>query len=62
MNGHDSQFAQAIKDTLRWAYNSFGTPDVLNHMCIVCTYCYDGATRQNCQRRETDYRLCVQQV
>jgi hypothetical protein len=61
LNGHDFRFSQGVKDTLRWADNSFGTPDVLNHMCIVYTHCCDGATRPNCQRRETDYRQCVQQ-
>jgi hypothetical protein len=61
LNGQNDRFSQGIKDTLRWAYNTFGTPDVLNHICIVFTCCYDGIARPNRQRKETEYRQCVQQ-
>lgn len=60
LNGQSDRFSQGIKDTLRWAYNTFGTPDVLGHICIVFTFCYDGIARPNRPQKEGEYRQCVQ--
>jgi hypothetical protein len=61
LNGQHDRFSQGIKDTLRWMYNTFGTPDVLNHICIVFTRCYDAVANPNRRRKETEYRRCVQE-
>jgi hypothetical protein len=60
LNGQNDRFSQGIKDTLRWAYNTFGTPEVLKHICIVFTCCYDGVKRPNRERKRTEYRDCVE--
>jgi hypothetical protein len=51
LNGQNDRFSQGIKDTLRWAYNTFGTKDVLSHICIIFTRCYDGIPYPNRQRK-----------
>jgi hypothetical protein len=60
LNGQNDRFSQGIKDTLRWAYNTFGTPEVLGHICIVFTCCYEGVGRPNRERKRTQYRNCVE--
>jgi hypothetical protein len=59
LNGQNDRFSQGIKDTLRWAYNTFGTQDVLTHICIVFTRCYDAVPYPNRERKQTEYRACV---
>jgi hypothetical protein len=60
LNGQCDRFSQGIKDTLRWTYNTFGTPDVLSHICIIFTCCYDIIKRPNRERKTTEYRKHVQ--
>jgi hypothetical protein len=61
LNGQYDRFSQGVKDTLRWAYNTFASLDVLSHICIVFTCCYDAVARPNRQQKQTEYRACVQQ-
>jgi hypothetical protein len=60
LNGQSDRFSQGIRDTLRWAYNTFGTPDVLDHICVVFTCCYDGIAKPNRNNKKTEYHACVQ--
>jgi hypothetical protein len=60
LNGQHDRFSQGIKDTLRWSYNTFGTPEVLNNICIIFTRCYAGVRNPNRERKQTDYRRSVQ--
>jgi hypothetical protein len=59
LNGQHDRFSQGIKDTLRWSYNTFGTPEVLNNICIIFTRCYAGIRNPNRERKRTDYCRCV---
>jgi hypothetical protein len=61
LNGQYDRFSQGIKDTLQWAYNTFGTKDVLSHICIIFTRCYDGISYPNRERKQNEYRQVVQQ-
>jgi hypothetical protein len=60
LNGQNDRFSQGIKDTLRWAYNTFGTSDVLSHICIIFTRCYDGIIFPNRERKQNEYRQVIQ--
>jgi hypothetical protein len=60
LNGQSDRFSQGVKDALRWAYNTFGTPDVLSHICIAFTRCYDAVPYPNRQRKQVEYMGCVQ--
>jgi hypothetical protein len=61
LNGQHDRFSQGIKDTIRWVYNTFGTPEVLNYICLVFTRCFDAVAFPNRQRKRIEYRRCVQQ-
>jgi predicted GTPase len=60
LNGQADRFSQGAKDTLRWVYNTFGTPEVLSHICIIFTRCYDSVRQPNRPRKTTEYRQRVQ--
>jgi hypothetical protein len=53
-------FSQGNKDIVRWAYNTFATVDVLSHIAIVFTCCFDAVARPNRERKQTEYRREVQ--
>jgi hypothetical protein len=61
LNGQHDRFSQGVKDTLLWAYNTFATKAALGHMCIIFTRCYDGVPLPNLEKKQTEYRLRVQQ-
>jgi hypothetical protein len=61
LNGQYDRFSQGIKDILQWSYNTFGTPDVLNHICIIFTRCYDGCSQPNRAKKQSQYRTTVQE-
>jgi hypothetical protein len=59
LNGQHDRFSQGVKDTLRWAYNTFSNFDILSHICIVFTRCYDGIPNPNQQQKKSQYHDCV---
>jgi hypothetical protein len=61
LNGQHDRFSQGIKDTLRFSYNTFATCEVLKHICVVFTRCYDAVRNPNRKRKETEYRRFVQE-
>jgi hypothetical protein len=61
LNGQHDRFSQGTKDILRWIYNTFATPEVLDHICIVFTRCYDGISQPNRQLKRTEYMAHVQE-
>jgi hypothetical protein len=62
INGQADRFSQGIQDLVRWAYHTFDTPQVLGHMCLVFTRCYDAVTQPNRERKTTEYREHVRNL
>jgi GTPase SAR1 family protein len=60
LNGQSDRFSQGVQDTLQWAYNTFATHEVLEHICIVFTRCYHGIKQPNRERKRTEYLKCIQ--
>jgi hypothetical protein len=61
LNGQHDRFSQGIQDVIRFVYNAFGTPDILSHMCIIFTHCYEVMpNRPNRERKRTEYAQRVQ--
>ena len=58
LNGQYDRFSQGVKDIIKFAYNSFGTKDALNNICVVFTKCYD-TRRPDRQTKNRDYKQAV---
>lgn len=41
LNEQDDHLSQGVKDIIKFVYNSFGTKNALNNICVVFTKCYD---------------------
>jgi GTPase SAR1 family protein len=61
VNGRCDRFSRGLKDTLHWACNTFGTPGLLDHICVIFTCCYDCITKPNQKRKETVWRAAIQE-
>jgi hypothetical protein len=62
LNGQaEIRFSQGVKDILQWVYHEFGTPEILSHICIVFTMCYDNAPRPDRGILRGQYRERVEE-
>jgi hypothetical protein len=59
--GPNGRLSQGVRDILRWLYNTFANPEVLNHISVVFTFCQEGNPTPDRRRRETEFRPRVQQ-